>query len=157
MKKRKTKEKRSAYDDGDEKIPKLMTKKAAKKEKKGRATEFRLGSLDVEKAFDNVVSMLESDELVRMIIKSAQRDHKLKSEEYKRRWLLLRKSNLQENEYRGAKARLKIEEEAVQREIVEEAIEKLELAHVRGFESVEALREMHNERMAAILDADAHA
>ena len=76
MKKRKTKEKKSALDDGDEKIPKLVAKKAAKKEKKGRATEFRLGSLDVEKAFDNVVSMLESDELVRMIIKSAQRDHK---------------------------------------------------------------------------------
>ena len=45
----------------------------------------------------------------------------------------------------------------MQREIVEEAIEKLELAHVRGFESVEALREMHNEKLAAILDADAHA
>ena len=77
MKKRKTKEKRlSALDGGDEKVSKLTAKKAPKKEKKGRSTEFRIGSLNVEKTFDNVVSLLESDDLVRMIVKSAQRNHK---------------------------------------------------------------------------------
>ena len=73
-KKRRTKEKRLAAE--GEKAPKLAGKRTAKKDKKGHGTAFRLGSLDVERVFDSVVSLVEGDDLVRLIVKNAQREHK---------------------------------------------------------------------------------